>query len=396
MFPLEADEQRTKAAWRHFVDTGELRPELLRAPIFRAWRRCKEQGASPHLMVARTLSPEETDALLRRERDLLEAARPYMQSLSRAAGDERHAAMLGDRHGIVLDVVGDEPSVHGPERVPGAGALLSEQVAGANGLGSPLAEGGYVELIGPEHFIQGFHIFTCQGLPLRGPDGDVVGVLGISVRRLQAAERVHEILVCAAHGIEAELIRRRLEADVRMILQDQGEDRAHLERLRQDIVQLQAAARLRLERAARSVGKASAADTLRLLQAADELIRQFRCRSERWREVATDDLGTPQPLSLDERVRELIDLLKTEAAVQGLTLGAGALEPLRADVDPRQLSRQLLRVLLRAIHSRPRGARIEVGLVRADDGQALLRLSLTDPEQTSSVPLAGAQAAASR
>jgi transcriptional regulator of acetoin/glycerol metabolism len=44
-----------------------------------------------------------------------------MAALSRAAGNERHAAMLGDEQAVVLDIVGDElasPSSERPAKTP--------------------------------------------------------------------------------------------------------------------------------------------------------------------------------------------------------------------------------------------------------------------------------------
>lgn len=208
--PTSPDRARTLAAWRAFVATGQIPRGELREHIDRAWRRAHAAGCRPDMPRAERLDPLETAQLLEREADLIAAARPYMSALSRAAGDARHAAMLADRDVVLLDVIGDEATVHDPD-FPCPGSRMSEPFAGSNGLGTPIAEGRYVELEGPEHFIEGFHAFTCQGTPLRGADGELAGVLSTSVRSTSASERLREIMLCAAHGIEAELLRRRLE-----------------------------------------------------------------------------------------------------------------------------------------------------------------------------------------
>lgn len=331
-------------------------PELLREPIYRAWKRCQVAGTSPHTMIAMRLDPVALEALLERERDLIEAAKPYMHALSRAAGSELHAAMLGDADGIVLDLVGHREHIE-REGFPLPGSKLSEDLAGANGIGTSLAEGGYVELVGPEHFIEGFHIYTCQGVPIHAPEGQkIVGVLSLSVRRLEAAERVREILVCAAHGIEAELTRRRLEADLGRLLE---EEHGALEHLRQDVMQLHAAARLRLDHAARI---ATREDPSQLAISAADLARRFRVRSELWRDLAFEDHGAPRPLDLQQRLGELVELLGTEASVRGVRLVVAAHEPLRVSADARALSRELFRVITRALGDAARGDVIELGL----------------------------------
>lgn len=349
------DSARTLEAWRRVASTGELVSELLRESIYRAWKRCQAAGTSPHTMIAKRLDPVALEALLERERDLIEAAKPYMHALSRAAGSELHAAMLADADGVVLDLVGHREHIE-REGFPLPGSKLSEDLAGANGIGTSLAEGGYVELVGPEHFIEGFHIYTCQGVPIHAPEGQrIVGVLSLSVRRLEAAERVREILVCAAHGIEAELTRRRLEADLGRLLEEEHA----LEQLRQDVMQLHAAARLRLDHAARI---ATREDASHLAISAADLARRFRVRSELWRDLAFEDHGAPRPLELQQRLGELVELLGTEASTRGVRLVVAPHEPLRVSADARALSRELFRVITRALGDAARGDVIELAL----------------------------------
>jgi hypothetical protein len=115
----EVDLGRTREAWKQFVKLGDVRGQRVRPHVVRAWQRSVAGGCSPYMMKADVLSPRESSALLSQEHPLIDAARPFMAALSRAAGHERHAAMLGDRAGRVLDVLGDEASVHGPEAVQG-------------------------------------------------------------------------------------------------------------------------------------------------------------------------------------------------------------------------------------------------------------------------------------
>ncbi len=358
---------RTLEAWRQYAELGKLSPELLREHILRAWTRCDAAGASPRTMIAKRLGPDELDALLEHERELVEAAKPYMHALSRAAGDELHAAMLGDAHGVVLDVVGHAEHIGAPG-FPGPGSTLSEALAGANGIGSPLAEGDYLEIVGPEHFIEGFHGYTCQGLPLRGADGEqVLGVLSLSVRRIEAAERVREILICAANGIEAELIRRRLEIDLTALLDSAG----GLATLHQDILQLQSAARLRLDRAARTASDTRFEDATRLALSGAQLARRFRTQSELWRELALEDVSSPRPLDLQKRLVELVELLATEASMRSVRLEVVAREPLLVVADTRALSRELFRAIMRALGQAATGATLAVRLVPHAHGCAL-------------------------
>lgn len=333
----------TLEANRQYISTGRIRGDLLRQVIYQAWERSHLFGANPRTLQADKLSGLATQRLIQEESDLIEAARPYLRILSQAAGGERHAVMLSDRNAIVLDVVGDEASVRGPESVPGPGALLSEGVAGANGVGTSLAENSYIEIIGPEHFIEGFHAFSCQGIPLRNEKRETVGALSISVRRAIVGQRLKEILLCASHGIEADLLQRRLEQDVRRVLTSAPHDYQPLEDLRQDIIQAYSASRLQLEAVSRLAARNQYEYALQLLQQAERSIQLFRHRAGLWQDLASLEVGTIQSVSLLDSVRQLVELLSTELAIRRVEVIIDCREQVQVQADPRSLSRQLVR-----------------------------------------------------
>ncbi|WP_017721915.1 GAF domain-containing protein [Kamptonema formosum] len=362
-------------AGRRYLSTGAISAGILRQVVCRAWERSHEQGANARALQAEKLSNLETERLLERQHFLISAARPYIRLLSQAAGADRHAVMLSEPNAIVLDVVGDERSVRGPESVPGPGSLLTEGVAGANGLGTPLAEAGYVEIIGPEHFIEGFHPFSCQGIPLRNDKQEIVGALSISVRRQEVGQRLKEILLCASHGIEAELLQGRLEEDMRSVLTAAPDDYKALEELRQDIIQAQNAGRLRLEAVSRLAATNRLDYALQLLRQADESIQLFRRRAALWRDLASLEIGAIQPVSLTDTVRELVDLLSTEAAIRKIEVIIEIQEPVKVRADPRSLSRGLFHYFVRAFEIAGSGGavRVEVLMVPLlSEGQARL------------------------
>jgi transcriptional regulator of acetoin/glycerol metabolism len=358
-----------REAHTRYLSTGRISADLLRAPILRAWERCHDRGADPRMMRAEVLGPLQAARLFEERRALIAAARPYMTALSQAAGQERHAAMLGDADALVLDVLGDEASVHGPESVPEPGALLSEATAGANGIGSPLAEDGYIEIVGPEHFIGGFHPFSCQGVPLRDASHRVAGVLSVSVRRPEAGERLREILVCAAHGIEAELARERLEEDVRRLVASAEMDAAFIERLRQDIVQSQTATRIKVEAAAISLAKSRIERAAQMIRLAEASIDGFRRQTDLWHSLAAADTGAPGAVALDQMVADLLLLLQTEASIARIAIDAPLREPVLVRADPRRLARVLFRAILRAFDAARDGGSVRVEVRRRNGGE---------------------------
>ncbi len=347
---MEKDTDKTTAAWKRFIANGYLNDGDVREHTYRAWKRSHAQGCSPTLMKAETLSADETRKLLDEKKDFLEAARPYLRSLSRAAGKDRHAAMLGDEKAVVLEIIGDEETVR-DTTFPAPGTLLSEALAGANGIGSPLAENTYVELVGAEHYIEGFHCYTCQGLPLRGPDGELMGVLSTSVRKVETSQRIKEILVCAAHGVEAELQRKRLEEDIKNVITNYKKDDAPLEELRQDITQLQSAARIKLEMATRLATSSNKSEkVLEYVKVAESFAQIFKDRARLWKELVTEELSSPEPIMVKDKIEELVSLLETEATTRKISV-THSLPDLKIITDAKDFSRKLFRALLTAFET---------------------------------------------
>ena len=357
-------------AWGSFVRAGSVDERWVRPPILRAWQRSAAAGCDPYQVRADVLTAEETIELLRREHRLVAIATPFLGALSRAAGGERHAAMLGDGQARVLKIMGD-PETVADANFPRAGSLLSESVAGANGIGTALAEGAYVELVGAEHYIEGFHVFTCQGVPLQGLRGEPVGVLSMSVRRQETATKVRDILFCASEAAECELLSERLSETLSLL--------APLERilecLRQDVIQGIAMARLRFELAAREI--AAGTDASATLRAAQRLIDKFRREATVWRNLVGQGTNAVEPIALADLVEDFIALLATEARVAQIELVWKRSDARVVLDDIQALSQRLLKLFLDAVQTAAPGSAVEIDVTEAE-GYAAVMLGTVD------------------
>lgn len=333
-----------KAAWHDFVRNGSIEPARVRPHILRAWNRSRSSGCNPYLAQADVLSPLDTMALLKHESALVNVAAPFLSALSRAAGKERHAAMLSDGSGRVLKVVADPLTAADPE-FPRAGSLLSETVAGANGIGTALAEGHYVELVGPEHFIEGFHPFTCQGVPLAGSVGRMSGVISMSLRRAETASKVRDVLFCASEAAECEI----LAANLASYIIRAASAGPKLETLRQDIIQGIAQARLQIELAAYQI--ANSEDSIMPLDTAYQLSLKFKRQAAIWRDLADLATSAPEPILLSDLVSDFMNLMETEARVANVKLVHGRMDRVLVLEDARALSQRLLDMFLSGFQS---------------------------------------------
>lgn len=361
------DVGQVRAAWERYVQHQALAPDTLRPYVLRAWDRARASGCNPRLGRADVLGEHETEVLLAQRHELITATVPFLGALSRAAGEHRHAAMLADTDGRLLCLTGDAETM-ADENFPRPGSLLDEAHAGANGVGTAIAENGYVELVGPEHFIEGFHAFTCQGVPITGPHGSM-GVLSMSVRTLATADRVRDILFCATEAVECDLLAKWLSGI-------SGHEMEHtLERLRQDMLQRLTSARLRIEIAARRI--AAGGDITAMVQTSKAMSAQFARQARTWRVLALDRAGPaqPEPLALADIVQDLLDLLATEARVVGLQFEWGVADRVTVLDDRQALTRRLLGDFLSALQKAAPGSTLVVDVAAAG---GLGRTALTE------------------
>ncbi|WP_013334537.1 GAF domain-containing protein [Gloeothece verrucosa] len=335
-------------AGRLYRSTGAISTKLLRQEVYRAWERSHLLGANPRAMQAEKLSSLDLDRLLNKESPLIQAVRPYAQILAQAAGKEPHAVLLSDCHAVLLDLWGDKDMVQS-KSFPQPGSLLSEEVAGANGIGTPLAEGTYSQIVTAEHFIDGFYPFTCLGMPVRNLKQEIVGVLNISLQSPEHSQKFKELLLCASAGVEAELILGNLEAALSQVKAARPDDYEVLEKLRQDLVQTHHAARLRMDFSSRLIATNRIDYAQQLLQQAEQSIAIFRHRSYFWYSLASSERDSIKSIFLMDTILTLVKLLSTEATIRQVEVITPSFnEEIKITVFEKKFLRKLLRYFLAA------------------------------------------------
>src|SRR5438128_11953932 len=61
------------------------------------------------------------------------------------------------------------------------GGSWNEQAAGTNGIGTALAEGRTVQVIGAEHYVAAWQRWVCTGAPIRHPiTGETLAVIDVT------------------------------------------------------------------------------------------------------------------------------------------------------------------------------------------------------------------------
>ncbi len=164
-----------RAAGERFIEgTGaSAQREFIRA----SWQRSAQAGLDPKRAVFHRVGDDELSCRLQRSARLVEIARPQLDWLSAAFSSRAVAACVTDSDGIILSTAGNPSVCRELGMLPGHD--WSELRMGTAGVGTALAEGRPVEIVGAEHYLEALRGYTCTGAPLRGGEGRVIGVLNV-------------------------------------------------------------------------------------------------------------------------------------------------------------------------------------------------------------------------
>lgn len=209
--------QRARSA---FARSGAAAVDLVRPVILRSWERSRERGVDGGLSQAPLgVPPGGLAALLGANGGLADAARPILTDLQSVLAGSGHVVTLCDPQARVLEVWGDPRGVAAAERirlVPGAD--WSEAGAGTNAMGTALAEGRAVLVLGSEHFCAGWEHWACAAAPVLDPlTGQVLGVVDISAECAVMNEQTVAAALSTARAVEGRLFQEQMALQYRLL-----------------------------------------------------------------------------------------------------------------------------------------------------------------------------------
>ena len=176
--------ESVRQAKRIFVERGELPALPLATPILHSWKRCREH----HVAAERLLPPEEgvvETLILEQARQSVEEwlrlARPVLEGVFGGFDTSRSVLVVADTQGLIVEAEGNSSFLERAQRVHLArGAIWHEGVRGTNAVGTAIAEGAPVEVLGPEHYLSCNEFLACTAAPIFDGTGRLVAVLDVS------------------------------------------------------------------------------------------------------------------------------------------------------------------------------------------------------------------------
>lgn len=206
-----SDPQALIAARRRFLEEGIPPGSDVPLSIVRSWRRSAEFGldmdARPDI---EALSHGQLRETQERNEGLVRAARGEIEALYDDARTTGGIVILTDPGGVVLASVGNIEFAERASRValrPGVG--WAEASIGTNAIGTALAEGREIAVLGAEHFFGEHRILSCSAVPILDPCGAIVGVLDLSNGAEVQQTHTLALVKRAVDQIERRLFERR-------------------------------------------------------------------------------------------------------------------------------------------------------------------------------------------
>jgi signal transduction histidine kinase len=188
---------------------GPAPPSFARQVILNSWQRCRQMSVD----AGRRAAPLAItfDAQLRELREaneqLLRAAHPVAVRLADHLSGSGYVVVVTDASGCILDLAGDLDVRRRLSRIDFVpGGDWSEVAAGTNAIGTALADRRPVQLMGAEHFCDGWTDLTCTAAPIRHPgNSEIIGVLDITGDYRLIRSHLTGLLAVSALEIEERL-----------------------------------------------------------------------------------------------------------------------------------------------------------------------------------------------
>ncbi len=206
---------RPDQAWDWMQQTGEAPSgnEWVRPEVAEAWGRCLEDhNLHPRLDFARM--PElldSTERITAQDWSRQVQATLFVQTynIHSFVQDVDMTVLLTDKNGMLMHVVGaGNKHFLAETKLLQLGSSWQESAIGNNGIGTAALLGGPMAFIGKEHFFSKLHACVTAGIPIKGPDGNVIAFLGLLSTQRDSLKPLLAFIRMAGMLVEADVFNR--------------------------------------------------------------------------------------------------------------------------------------------------------------------------------------------
>ena len=210
---------RPGQAWDWMQQTAEAPSsyDWVRPEVAESWIRCLEDHRlHPRLdfsQVKDSVAKAGRSAQAPWSRDLQTTLSVQTYNIHSFVQDVDMTVLLTDHHGTLMHVVGAGPHHFLAEtNMLQLGSSWHESAVGNNGIGSAALLGSPMAFIGKEHFFSKLHACATAGYPIKGPNGNILALLGLVSTQRDSLKPLLAFLRMAGTLVEADVFNRHRPA----------------------------------------------------------------------------------------------------------------------------------------------------------------------------------------
>jgi len=200
-------EDSLKRAWENVVLKGLSPGRSIKPEVLSSWKICREICLDPFSeMPLVTLSKKRLIRLLKRNKDLIEVAKPVINMIEIIVKGTGFVISVAEKQGYVLMARGDEDVLEKAKRNHyQPGCLRKIGHAGTNAIGLCLKERKPIQLTGAEHYKVPYHSWTCSSAPIFDSKKRAIGVITLSGESIGQHKHTLALVTSAAETIQSQL-----------------------------------------------------------------------------------------------------------------------------------------------------------------------------------------------
>ncbi|RYD02903.1 hypothetical protein N752_22215 [Desulforamulus aquiferis] len=214
----QLDQSELYSKWKKFINGIPLGQDKIFNETLMAWQRCADLGISPYNLRIEELSKEELSYRQGKLTEVLKLLDAHIETIKKTVSNHSasYCISVADRDGYIMMAInelGPEPSPFGPSLYPGR--CFAEKYVGNNAIGTVLATGQPIAVIGPEHYVQTFHRLSCVGAPIFDISGEIIAVIEITTPTGFESPYTFSLLVAVATAVQAGLRQNLVERQLK-------------------------------------------------------------------------------------------------------------------------------------------------------------------------------------
>jgi len=172
--------------------------------IEKSHKRCRSTGiSSANLFSTKILNAAQIKEMLEKNKELILTATPFMDRLYNFVRGSNFFAILCDRDGGILNVIGDKSILSEAAKIKMiTGAYMDEVHIGTNAISLAISDEIPIQISGNEHFLKEYGKWTCSAAPIKDVFGKIIGVIDLTGYIESVHPHTLGMVVAAADAIE--------------------------------------------------------------------------------------------------------------------------------------------------------------------------------------------------